>query len=59
MNHLEYYVVYYLDRGSSTKPLRVTTINYLNKNDAEEKVNTLIKTEPNLINTPKIYEYRY
>ena len=59
MNHLEYYVVYYLDRGDNNPPARVSTINYLTKQEAQDKVNSLKRQEPNLINEPEIYEYRY
>lgn len=41
MNHLEYYVVYYLDRGATVPPVRVSTINFLTKSDAEQKVQRL------------------
>lgn len=59
MNHLEYYVVYYLDRGNNNPPVRVSTINYLTRKEAQNKVNSLKRQEPNLINEPEIYEYRY
>lgn len=59
MKHLEYYVVYYLDRGATTPPTRITTINFLTKREAEEKVLRLKKQEPNLVKEPEIYEYRY
>lgn len=59
MNHLEYYVVYYLDRGNNNPPARVSTINYLTKKEAQNKVNSLKRQEPNLIKEPEIYEYRY
>lgn len=58
MNHLEYYVVYHLDRGKN-ESVRVSTINYLTKNEAEEKVKRIKQQEPNLLSEPKIYEYRY
>ena len=56
MNHLEYYVVYYLGRGDNNPPARVSTINYLTKKEAQNKVNSLKRQEPNLINEPEIYE---
>lgn len=59
MNHLEYYVVYYLDRGNKIPPVRVTTVNYLTKQKAIEKVKSLKDTEPSLAREPEIHEYRY
>ncbi len=59
MNNLEFYVVYYLDRGRNVIPRRVTTINYLTQEEAQRKVDYLESNEPNLVDKPTIYEYRY
>lgn len=59
MKHLEYYVVYYLSRGKLNPPIRVSTINFLTRSEAEQKVQRLKETEPNLVKEPEIYEYRY
>lgn len=54
MNNLEYYIVYYINGK------RITSRNYLTKEEAIEKVDMLMKQQlfrPD--KEPEIYEYRY